>query len=403
MNSSRESFWGTKNSNKTKPEKLFINLSVDLRNIPTPPASPVPDDEEDFIGFDETPEFNDSDVFTSTLARLSLDSSLFLPKAMARRSMSQDSGFLTPPASLRFSCDEDAGPSDVDSGLGASSLDDEGQLMSPREKTDESLFLGKEREKEVMEDDISVELTEKHKRLQDQAEKRQQERLEANVDVTVEVNRWHAYLKPILKASHARANFDIHAVGTEILEQFPGHAEQQQPVKEVTTITFADVVAEKEQPDICRYFLSTLLLANTENIRLSVARRGSQSGQEVTEYKDMRLTFLSAERHYQEINEMYDDAGVLNTNVKKRMREEEEEVVKQVPGPHMERTPKKARKESVAKRALKVLESSPADSGYLSGFEDGASTSGIGSPSRKRSISGEMVVMGRKKKQMPVF
>lgn len=386
---------GTK---KPVKEKLFINLSLDLKNIPTPPPSPTPEDEEDFLGFDETPEFNDSDVFTSTLQRLSLDSSLFLPKVS--RTFSQDSGFLTPPASLRFSCDEsgpsrlscdDSGPSDVDSGLGASGIDDD---SLPREKTNEADFVTPQDEEEQM----PIELTEKHKKLQDQAEKRLQDRLDANVDETVEVNKWHSYLKPILKASHARANFDIHELGTEILESFPGERQVNQ------TITFADVVAEKEQPDVCRYFLSTLLLANTENIRLSVGKKGPN---EVTEYKDMKLAFLSADRHYQEINDMYDTDGVLNTNVKKRMRENDEEEMP--PGPHSEKTPKK---QKMAKRViLKVLENSPADSGYLSGFEEaGPSSQGSflgssqgSSPPRKRSISGALIAGQMKMKKVSVF
>lgn len=205
------------------------------------------------------------------------------------------------------------------------------------------------------------------------------------------MNKWHAYLKPILKASHARANFDIHELGTEILESFPGN-----PKEVNTTVTFADVVAGKDQPDICRYFLSTLLLANTENVRLSVVKR---SENQVTEYKDMHLAFLSSERHYQEINEMYDDAGVINTNVKKRMREDEEVAVVE----KLQKTPKKQK--IVKKVIAKVFENSPADSGYLSGLDETAGTSsGFASPSRKRSISGVMIggqVM--KKKMTPVF
>lgn len=383
---------GTK---KPPPPKLFFNLSMDLKNIPTPPPSEVDEGEnDDFIGFDETPEFNDSDVFTSTLARLSLDSSLFLPKVS--RSMSQDSGFQSPPASLRFSCDDagpsrfscddaepsrlsgdESGPSDVDSGLGASGIDSELGGTSPREKTNEADFV-KPHVEEEEENELKAALTEKHKKLQDQAEKRHQERLDANVDVTVEVNKWHTYLKPILKASHGRANFDIHELGTEILNSYPGERQVNQ------TITFADVVAEKEQPDICRYFLSTLLLANTENIRLSVTRREKD---QVTEYKDMKMAFLSAERHYQEINEMYDTEGMLNTNVKKRMRENEEEEVSAVA---LERTPKKKQK----MRLAKVIENSPADSGYLSGFEEGSSSISLPSSpsSRKRASSGALKI-----------
>lgn len=384
---------GTK---RPAPAKLFFNLSMDLRNIPTPPPSEV--DEEDFVGFDETPEFNDSDVFTSTLARLSLDSSLFLPKVS--RSMSQDSGFQSPPASLRFSCDDagpsrfscddaepsrlscdDSGPSDVDSGLGASGIDSE-LATGPREKTNEADFVKPPHvEAGEEESELQAALTEKHKKLQDQAEKRHQERLDANVDVTVEVNKWHAYLKPILKASHARANFDIHELGTEILNSYPGERQVNQ------TITFADVVAEKEQPDICRYFLSTLLLANTENIRLSVTRREKD---QVTEYKDMQMAFLSAERHYQEINEMYDTEGMLNTNVKKRMRENDEELA----GVALERTPKKKQKQQ--KMLLKTaIENSPADSGYLSGLEEGSMSLPSSPSSRKRSSSGAVKINGK--------
>ena len=52
-----------------------------------------------------------------------------------------------------------------------------------------------------------------------------------------------------------------------------------------TTTAFSDVVAGKDQEEICRYFLSSLMLANTYNIELTsngapqtpVAERGSGS------------------------------------------------------------------------------------------------------------------------------
>lgn len=380
-----------KTQESQEPRKSpFITLN-DLSSLPPRPETPTnspsdsaAEDEADFIGFDDfPPEFNDSDVFTSTLNRLSLDSSLFLPKVS--RSLSQDSGFLTPRSSFcRFSCD-DAGPSDLDSGLGISCIDEDLsqignkstlETIAEEKSTKEHLEAEKLRllrGKTPEMDAAAIELTDKHKKLQAIADKRHQERLEQNTDVTVEVNKWHSYLKPILKASHARANFDIHELGTEILEGFP----KQESSSSNRTVTFADVVKDKEQPDICRYFLSTLLLANTENIRLSVAPKGKD---QVTEYKDMQLSFLSSERHFQEMEAMYDEQGVINTNVQKRMREVDAE--------EAQRTPKK-KKISL----LKVLEQSPTDSGYLSGFEEPVA-SGSG---RKRSVNGEMKVVKKAK------
>ena len=51
----------------------------------------------------------------------------------------------------------------------------------------------------------------------------------------------------------------------------PGESDSDAPSSKSrkTTTAFSDVVAGKDQEEICRYFLSSLMLANTYNIELT--------------------------------------------------------------------------------------------------------------------------------------
>lgn len=347
---------------KTAPEprnfkfEPLINLSADMSSIPTPPSTPRGGngglDGEDFIGFEE------EDILTSTLrpslTNEQLDESL--DKTIKSRTMSSD-WFMSPPDSVRFSCDDQLSTLDLDSGIGTCLSSSEGESSNTtRELTLESIP-----EEEVGADEGDVEdcndvssqdgdeaLSDKHKQLQEEAGKRHKLKLQETREITMEVNNWHSILKPILKESHARANFDIHELGTEILNGFVQKEDR----------TFEDIVQGKSKPDICRYFLSTLLLANTENVRLELDKTRDKSGKaQVMEFKQIRLKFLSAERHHKEMEAMYDEDGQMNKKATKRAKDVadfEEEL--------FERTPKKIAKKTPAKGSPP----SSQDSGYMS-------------------------------------
>ena len=56
-------------------------------------------------------------------------------------------------------------------------------------------------------------------------------------------------------------DFDIHAYGTQILDKFPEGNRK-------TTIKFQDVISESSPEEVSRLFLSSLMLANTQNLEI---------------------------------------------------------------------------------------------------------------------------------------
>ncbi|XP_058457253.1 uncharacterized protein LOC131434513 [Malaya genurostris] len=109
------------------------------------------------------------------------------------------------------------------------------------------------------------------------------------------VNSWHRKLKPILIQSEKRNHFDIHAYGTEIIESF-GPVD---PVNPTPTISFAKVMQNKQEDFTARYFLSMLMLANTNNVHVFTRNKDSNR---LTEKEDIELRLLSRKRHHQEVD-----------------------------------------------------------------------------------------------------
>ncbi|XP_062534203.1 uncharacterized protein LOC134203345 [Armigeres subalbatus] len=120
------------------------------------------------------------------------------------------------------------------------------------------------------------------------------------------VNSWHRKLKPILVQSEKRNHFDIHAYGTEIIDSFGC----EQSVEDVPVINFAQVMENKPEDFTARYFLSMLMLANTNNVQI-VAR--NQDSQRLTAKEDIELRLLSRKRHHQEMESMGERIPCDNT------------------------------------------------------------------------------------------
>lgn len=112
------------------------------------------------------------------------------------------------------------------------------------------------------------------------------------------VNNWHRKLKPILALSEKRNHFDIHAYGTEIIDSFGPEVPPEAPPQ---VINFAQVMEQKQEDFTARYFLSMLMLANTNNVEI-VAR--NQDPSRLTQKEDIELRLLSRKRHHQEMESM---------------------------------------------------------------------------------------------------
>uniref|UniRef100_A0A182Y454 Condensin-2 complex subunit H2 C-terminal domain-containing protein n=1 Tax=Anopheles stephensi TaxID=30069 RepID=A0A182Y454_ANOST len=107
------------------------------------------------------------------------------------------------------------------------------------------------------------------------------------------VSQWHRKLKPILIESEKRNHFDIHAYGTEIIETFdptvPLGAE---------SITLETVLQNKPPHSTARFFLSVLMLANTNNVHITNRNPDSLR---LSSTAEIELRLLSRKRHHKEL------------------------------------------------------------------------------------------------------
>ena len=107
-----------------------------------------------------------------------------------------------------------------------------------------------------------------------------------STDLAKRVAKWHESIGPRLDAVEKRGHFDIHQYGSKILEYFPDGMAK-------TTIKFNDVARGKEREEVSRYFLSSLMLANTYNVELS------NTTSEPLVMDQVELTLLSTKRHHE--------------------------------------------------------------------------------------------------------
>uniref|UniRef100_A0A240PLJ8 Condensin-2 complex subunit H2 C-terminal domain-containing protein n=1 Tax=Anopheles atroparvus TaxID=41427 RepID=A0A240PLJ8_ANOAO len=129
-----------------------------------------------------------------------------------------------------------------------------------------------------------------------------QERNEEVQERIRKVNRWHKKLKPILIESEKRNHFDIHEYGTQIIDTFdkataaPGDnliGDLHRP-----TITLASVLQNKPAHSTARYFLSMLMLANTNNVEIVNKNRDPLR---LSTTDEIELRLISRKRHHQEM------------------------------------------------------------------------------------------------------
>uniref|UniRef100_A0A182K8N6 Condensin-2 complex subunit H2 C-terminal domain-containing protein n=1 Tax=Anopheles christyi TaxID=43041 RepID=A0A182K8N6_9DIPT len=107
------------------------------------------------------------------------------------------------------------------------------------------------------------------------------------------VSLWHRKLKPILIESEKRNHFDIHAYGTEIIDTFdPTIAFGAE------AITLERVLQHKPPHSTARFFLSMLMLANTNNVQIC---NKNQDSLRLSSTAEIELRLLSRKRHHKEL------------------------------------------------------------------------------------------------------
>jgi condensin-2 complex subunit H2 len=113
-----------------------------------------------------------------------------------------------------------------------------------------------------------------------------------STDLARRVRAWHESLGPKLVDVEKRGDFDIHAYGSRIISRFPKD-------KRKTTIEFGDVAEGSSHEEVARLFLSSLMLANAQNIDIQC----SASKKEYLPMDQVSLTLLSTERHHEHMME----------------------------------------------------------------------------------------------------
>lgn len=120
---------------------------------------------------------------------------------------------------------------------------------------------------------------------EDEAERRQ---------IAIRVKEWHEHLRPVLKKCKERSDFDIHALGSDIINIFP----EDEPYKQ---ITYADVMKNRDHADNARYFLSLLLLTNTKNVHIE-RTNPELNGKVICRKEELNIRLVSRARHLDSVN-----------------------------------------------------------------------------------------------------
>ncbi|XP_011207022.2 uncharacterized protein LOC105228755 isoform X2 [Bactrocera dorsalis] len=118
------------------------------------------------------------------------------------------------------------------------------------------------------------------------------------------IQKWHEYLQPILSKARDRHHFDVFQLGTEIMNELQKPEVSKDHIK-ASSITFQDMMANKAESYVSRYFLSTLLLANQNNIKIDVFEKCSEKP---SAWSDIKLNLLNTKRHTVAIE---DNIGII--------------------------------------------------------------------------------------------
>ena len=101
------------------------------------------------------------------------------------------------------------------------------------------------------------------------------DRYREEMRLVARINDWHTRLEPILEVQEGRHGFDIQECAVELLDTIrteQEHADARADAgaeQETHDIGFASMVRGREPWEVCRYFLSSLLLMNCGNIQVA--------------------------------------------------------------------------------------------------------------------------------------
>ena len=104
-----------------------------------------------------------------------------------------------------------------------------------------------------------------------------------STDLAKRVRIWHETLGPKLELVEQRGGFDIHEYGTKVLNKFPQDSRK-------TTIDFCDIGEGNTPEEVSRLFLSSLMLANSQNVEIGCsAPKNEPLPMDQVSYNDLYL------------------------------------------------------------------------------------------------------------------
>jgi len=113
-------------------------------------------------------------------------------------------------------------------------------------------------------------------------------------ELTQRVAKWHQMIGPRLDRVEQRKAFDVHLYGSRVLKSFDDNPAKS---NESSYVPFNTVVRGQKGEEVARYFLSTLMLANTMNVGISTEPgTDPQMGMD-----NVRLKLLSSMRHHEQL------------------------------------------------------------------------------------------------------
>jgi condensin-2 complex subunit H2 len=111
-------------------------------------------------------------------------------------------------------------------------------------------------------------------RLHIQAFARGADKYRSDTNLTKRVEEWQSKLAPILEEEESRPEFDIYVYGEHVIEAIQKTHDQINGKLDRKTgeviVKFSSITRQREPHEVCRLFLASLSLVNSENVRFHV-------------------------------------------------------------------------------------------------------------------------------------
>ena len=147
------------------------------------------------------------------------------------------------------------------------------------------------------------------------------DRYQEEMRLVARINDWHTRLEPILEVQEGRHGFDIQECAVELLDTIRTEQTQAPPRDAAADapepphdVAFAHMVHGREPWEVCRYFLSSLLLMNCGNIQVAAREPLEFRVMSTVPCFDAANTFQMVQAQQQQQHEE-EEAGAVSASV----------------------------------------------------------------------------------------